>query len=301
MKPDVNKLLQESTYYSSDNTVNEFLRKIIMKSNDKNKMPLWKWIAELVVGLLVFILLYAFLQSTCMSVGNPWLKLVLPLIGGAVMLGCYALYIKAFEKRAATEISIKKVAKDILEGLLIGGLFMSLVVAILAIFGVYRIDHINFNAYGLLLGFVFYFLVASGEEIICRGVIFGLIDRRFNIVVALIVSAFTFGFAHIAQVNFATAVAISLEAGFMFAAAYKLKNSLWLPIGIHWMWNFTLGSIYGVNVSGLPQEPLLLAPQISGPEILTGGANGFEGSIVACILGVLLGVLFLYLRKRKAN
>lgn len=34
------------------------------------------------------------------------------------------------------------------------------------------------------------------------------------------------------------------------AAAYKYSGTLWLPIGIHWAWNFTQGNVFGFVVSG---------------------------------------------------
>ena len=84
----------------------------------------------------------------------------------------------------------------------------------------------------------------------------------------------------------------------MLAAAYKFRNNLWIPIGIHWAWNFTLGPIFGVGVSGISEDAYAIIPEISGPYILTGGNNGFEGSIVTALIGVTVGIV-LYIYKRK--
>jgi hypothetical protein len=73
---------------------------------------------------------------------------------------------------------------------------------------------------------------------------------------------------------------------------------LWIPIGIHWAWNFMLGPIFGSSVSGNPKEYNLIIPEISGPYILTGGSNGLEGSIVTCCIGILFGIFLLYYGKR---
>ncbi len=121
-----------------------------------------------------------------------------------------------------------------------------------------------------------------------------MIDARFNLLSALIISSLIFGFMHLTAVDIWTAIAISAEAGLMLAAAYKLRNNLWIPIGIHWAWNFMLGSIFGVDVSGFVEEYSLFIPQISGPYVLTGGNNGFEGSIVTLCVGVIVGLLLLY-------
>ena len=84
----------------------------------------------------------------------------------------------------------------------------------------------------------------------------------------------------------------------MLAAAYKFRNNLWIPIGIHWAWNFTLGPVFGVVVSGISDDAYAIIPEISGPYILTGGNNGFEGSIVTVLIGVTVGIV-LYIYKRK--
>ena len=57
--------------------------------------------------------------------------------------------------------------------------------------------------------------VAVGEEIICRGVIFRLIDERWNTWVALLVSALLFGWMHISSDNATwwSSMAISIEGG----------------------------------------------------------------------------------------
>ena len=59
------------------------------------------------------------------------------------------------------------------------------------------------------------------------------LQRAFPDLLAFILSSLTFGAVHLMTVDFWTAMAISAEAGFMLAAAYKFRNNLWIPIGIH--------------------------------------------------------------------
>lgn len=141
-------------------------------------------------------------------------------------------------------------------------------------------------------------IVAVCEEVLFRGILFRMIDERYGARLAFIISSLTFGAVHLMTVDFWTALAISAEAGFMLAAAYKFRNNLWIPIGIHWGWNFTLGPIFGVGVSGISEDAYAIIPEISGPYILTGGNNGFEGSIVTVLIGVTLGII-LYTYRRK--
>lgn len=98
--------------------------------------------------------------------------------------------------------------------------------------GVYRVDSVNINWVGLLLSFSAFSIVAVCEEVLFRGILFRMIDERYGALLAFIISSLTFGAAHLMTVDFWTAMAISAEAGFMLAAAYKFRNNLWIPIGI---------------------------------------------------------------------
>ena len=73
-------------------------------------------------------------------------------------------------------------------------------------------------------------------------------------------------------------------AAILLGLAYLRTRSLALPIGIHWAWNWTQGSLLGFSVSGTglpvaPFKPLLNAR----PDWITGGPVGLEGS-AACTL-----------------
>lgn len=59
------------------------------------------------------------------------------------MLGLYALWVKVFERRKVSELRLQRAFPDLLTGLLIGLLFISCVVGVLALMGVYRIDSVN--------------------------------------------------------------------------------------------------------------------------------------------------------------
>ena len=146
--------------------------------------------------------------------------------------------------------------------------------------------------------------VAVGEEMIFRGVVFRWLDERWNTWVALLVSALIFGWIHISNDNASwwSSLAISIEAGLLLGAAYKWSGSLWLPIGIHWTWNYTQGNIFGLAVSGTHAGNTVLVTTVDGPDIITGGVFGPEASIIAVIFGILYTIIFLgnySLRRRR--
>ena len=137
--------------------------------------------------------------------------------------------------------------------------------------------------------------VAVGEEIFCRGIIFRMIDERWNTRAALIVSALFFGFGHLSNDNATwwSSLAIAIEAGLLLAAAYKWSGTLWVPIGIHWAWNYVQGNVFGLAVSGINIGDGMLATSVNGPDIITGGAFGPEASIITVVLGALYTLVFL--------
>ena len=74
-------------------------------------------------------------------------------------------------------------------------------------------------------------------------------------------------------------------AGIWFAVAYLKTRDLWLPTGLHLAWNWTQGSIFGVEVSGLKEivKAPLMRESDAGPAWLTGGDYGIEGGVVTTV------------------
>ena len=167
---------------------------------------------------------------------------------------------------------------------------------ILYVTGCYGAQYASPHWSYILVNLSFYFLVACGEEVIFRGIIFRMIDDRFGLWWALGISALIFGFAHIINPSASiwSSVTIAIEAGVLLGAAYKYKNSLWFPIGIHWAWNFTQGNVFGFAVSGGDIEESILTATLSGPDIITGGSFGLEASIISLILGTILSAFYLW-------
>jgi len=72
-------------------------------------------------------------------------------------------------------------------------------------------------------------------------------------------------------------------AGLALCAAWLLTRSLWLPVGVHFAWNYLFDGVLGVPVSGHASCGWLQV-QMSGPEWLSGGAYGVEGSLAALVV-----------------
>ena len=272
---------------------------------ETKKLVWWKWLLLFAAGCLLFLLSYGIIavpSALDEEFHFPlWLLALMCVAASALGLLLYAGWWKWTEKCKAADLPMDALAEDTSIGFGIGILYFILVTGVIALFGAYKVDGIG-NDWAALTRALFSFLVvAVGEEILFRGIVFRMIDERWGTWIALIVSALIFGFVHIDNVNATvwSSVAIAVEAGLMLAAAYKWSGTLWLPIGIHWAWNFFQGPIFGFAVSGNETQSLLKSV-IDGPVWLTGGSFGAEASIPALVLGLAFAILFLRAKRRSA-
>jgi uncharacterized protein len=81
--------------------------------------------------------------------------------------------------------------------------------------------------------------------------------------------------------------------GILFGYAYLRSRDLWLPIGLHFGWNFTL-PLFGVNVSGLRMKVTGYEMAWNAGSLWSGGEYGPEASILT---SAVLVALFAYLWK----
>jgi hypothetical protein len=144
---------------------------------------------------------------------------------------------------------------------------------------------------------------AVTEELLFRGVLFRIVEERTGTWIALLLTGVVFGLMHLLNPDASLwgAIAIAIEAGFMLAACYAATRNLWVPIGLHFGWNFAAGGIFSVVVSGNGESKGLLDATVSGPTLLTGGDFGPEGSLYTVAAGVLLTLVFMRLAHRRGH
>ena len=146
---------------------------------------------------------------------------------------------------------------------------------------------IEYNTIALLTGFGVMVMVAFSEELVFRGYILSNLLLSMNKWMALIYSALIFTLFHISNpgINILAIVNIFL-AGLLLGINYIFTKNLWYSLLFHFAWNFYQGSILGYKVSGISLQPLL-AQQLTGQSIMTGGTFGFEGSVVTSVLTLI--------------
>ncbi|SDJ44087.1 CPBP family intramembrane glutamic endopeptidase [Nonomuraea jiangxiensis] len=257
-----------------------------------------------VVWQLVAVLGVAFVGSQAVGAvqGNPWLTLALGILFSVIALLLYGWVVRRTEHRPATEVARKGSASAITRGALLGVALFGAVILNLFFLGFYQVNGPGslMPAVGL---FGFMAVVAVTEELIFRGVLFRILEERLGTWISMVLTGVLFGLSHLLNPDASLwgAIAIMLEAGGMFAAAYAATRSLWVPIGVHFGWNFAASAIFGTVVSGNGANQGLLDASMSGPALITGGDFGPEGSLYSVLFCVLATLGFIWLARRRGN
>ncbi|MDF2441213.1 MAG: protease family protein [Abditibacteriota bacterium] len=143
-----------------------------------------------------------------------------------------------------------------------------------------------------------FYLVAFMEELLFRGYLLHNVAAFASQRMAIWVQAIAFAMIHMGNVGMqsqsAGADAEAMQAatldslrampslvlvGAVFALMYLKTGSLWFPIGFHAAWNFFLGCVFSLPVSGISIFRLMDV-SVSPNAWLTGGAFGAEGSVL---------------------
>jgi hypothetical protein len=144
---------------------------------------------------------------------------------------------------------------------------------------------------------------AVTEEVLFRGVLFRILEEKIGTYFSMLLTGTAFGAMHLFNEDATLwgALAIAVEAGFMLAACFAATRNLWVPIGLHFAWNFLLAGIFSLTSSGNGLGQGLLDVTVSGPAVFTGGDFGPEGGVAAVGAGVLLTVIFLIIAHRRGH
>ena len=192
-------------------------------------------------------------------------------------------------------------ARDFLIGsaIGIGSLVLAAIIAIvggglkLSLNTVHSPGRIAIALIGSALMFVF---AALAEEATFRGYPLQTFTRAQLALLGVLLTSVPFALGHLWNPNVVPGVtfANTVLAGIWLALAYLRTRSLWLPLGVHWAWNWAMGSFFGLPVSGLHLvgATFLKADDV-GPAWLTGGTYGLEGG-VACTVALVVSTIVIW-------
>jgi uncharacterized protein len=101
------------------------------------------------------------------------------------------------------------------------------------------------------------------------------------------------GFGHLGNSGKSWVGAFAAVAfGLLGCLLLRRTGNLWMPIGLHVGWDWAETYFYGMADSGRLSSRHLFNPTFSGPQWLTGGTVGPEGSLLCLLLLVVLWFVF---------
>ena len=258
---------------------------------------------------------FGFLDAAGEPVGVQGLMALLLVSFGAWML-VVAAWIAFVERRDAGTIGLTRAgaAAQFSRGVLVG-----IVAPIAVVAGIWSVG--AYEPVGLFVAsrspaaiaaiaaitglFVCFLVQGSIEEIIFRGWLTSVITRRMNLIVAVLLSSLLFTLLHFSRGQPLLVTGNTLLFA-LFASAWSISsNNIWGAMGWHAGWNWILATGFDVPVTGfdagVPALTVSLAP--AGPDFLTGGAEGPEGSIFSTLF-LVCGIIFFtrrIIRKRRVQ
>src|SRR5260221_5636081 len=170
----------------------------------------------------------------------------------------------------------------------------------------FRFDPAGARSIGetLAVSTLLFIFAAAAEEILFRGYPLQTLTRAKLAWLGVFLTSVPFAAVHLNNPHAVPGFTFinTALAGVWLAVAYLRTRSLWLPLALHWSWNWAQASLLGLPVSGIERiapAPLLQAIN-AGPDWLTGGAYGIEGG-AACTVALLISTVVIWRTKLFAT
>ena len=223
------------------------------------------------------------------------------LIGFGSTLLVIWIFRRFIDRRSLLSIGFKfkTYRNDFIAGLGWGFALILIGFIVLWISGMLTITEIRFDPVNLFFYLIMFTIVAFNEEIVVRGYVLLNLMGSVNKYIALLISSILFSAMHLANANISVTAAINIFlAGLILGIYFIHKRNLWFSIGMHLTWNFFEGPIFGFEVSGNKTSSIIVQ-NINGPDLLTGGEFGFEGSLIATVAIILITIV-IHLKHRQS-
>jgi len=207
--------------------------------------------------------------------------------------------VSRIERRSLAEYGIvprQAFGERFWEGSVWGFAMLSAILLILRFSGHFRIDSralagAAFLRWAAAWGVTF-LGVSLSEEFAFRGYWLFSLSRRMRFWPAALFLSVIFGVAHLSNhgENFQGILQV-VATGLLFCLMIRRTGTLWFAVGFHAAWDWAETFFYGTRDSGLLGVGRFLNTSVQGPNWLTGGSAGPEGSIFAIIILLLCAAL----------
>ena len=263
------------------------------------------------IGVLIYLLLAAFFNLAWHLLHIPpqmhhgILAPGLMLLTGVILLGSIlaasAWTVHFFDHRPLSTVGVPLSGPWLQQTLI--GLLAGSVTPIVFFLAAYKLGNaqvalVHFDLHSALTqtlpALAAFLLLGFHEELLYRGYLMQLISQKGGRMVAALITGLIFGLVHGGNPG-------ANPQGLIFTAVYGVllawvvmrTGSLWIAGGYHAAWNATAALALGLDVSGTVMPGSWITTTLSGPRWITGGAYGFESSIITglaepIVLGALL-------------
>ncbi len=190
------------------------------------------------------------------------------------------------------------------QGCLIGLTEISVLIGVIVAFGGYSFGGLALHGKELLrwgmLWAVFFIFVGLFEEFLFRGYTQYTLADSIGFWPAAVVLSCSFGAVHLGNPGEGWVGATGVVAiGLVFAFTLRRTGNLWLAVGWHASFDFGETFLYSVPNSGLVLEGHLSNASLHGPDWLTGGTVGPEGSVFSFLTMAILAIAIHFLFPAK--
>ena len=223
-----------------------------------------------------------------------------------IILFLFIFWVKVIEKNALSSLGFVK--RNWLKYLGWGIMFSLVQMGVIALvyqlsgIGSFELNELSLEPILFILGlFPFWLLQGGTEEVATRGWLLTRIAARSNLPLAIAISSSLFGFLHLGNsgVTFLSVLNIVLD-GVLAGLLLVYTDSIWLVVAQHGTWNYVQGNLLGFQVSGTGADASIFSFTMGdGPDWLTGGAFGAEGSIITTLVLLVSLVIVYRLGERK--
>jgi membrane protease YdiL (CAAX protease family) len=265
--------------------------------------PIWRFFLSILLLFAAFVLTGGMLK-TAFLVGKVHPSVFVAafwqsLVGLIAIIAAFKSMTAVFDRRPLGSMGLAfhpRWWRELGRGLVVGGAMLCGTVMLERVCG---FAHFTFTPHPMLRAgsftFMFLAVAATNEEAVFRGYPFQRLAESITPVGAIAFTSGLFGLVHLANPHRSWISTLNTAlVAIPFAIAYLRTHSLWMPIGMHFIWNFLQGFILGLPVSGLNVPVSILTAHVQGPIWMTGGEYGPEGGLLAmaAILAVTVYLAF---------
>ena len=281
-----------------------WLKNWFVNVSTRRPRALWR----ILIGYVSMMVIIGVLAAIVDAIEVPWIEsFAWQLVSAPLLITLARLLARSTDRREYGEYGLgarDQQAKHLMVGILAGATLTTAIFLSGYAVGAIKVTGFAQTTYSVpwiltFLGFMFrYASVGVFEELFHRGFLITNLSEGFRSafgrqarMIALVASSLIFGLLHFGNDHATGLAALNIFLlGVLLGLPYVRTGSLYASVGLHFAWNFFLGNIYGLPVSGYESRTALIRTESTDSMLWTGGSFGPEGSIIATGL-VIVAIL----------